>query len=112
MKVRWLYSLITAIALMLMTPMAMAACGSCHDSPGDKDYQVSVNDVGSVNALDVGAGPAVAIQNSGLFQSVIAYKEQKKHEIYRKPNNDGKVIGNVLVTAYPGRNLYSGVTAA
>lgn len=112
MKLRYLYGLITAIVLMLMAPMAMA-CGSCHDSPGvESVYQVSAIDVGSVTALDIGAGSAGIIQNSGLFQSSIAYKELKTHDGYRMSNNSSKVTNNVLVTAYPGRNLYSGVTAA
>ena len=112
MKVK-LYSLITAIALMLIAPFAMAGgCGSCHDSPGAV-YQVSAIDVGSVNALDaVGPGSGELIQNSGLFKSAIAYKSPKEHDIHRVPINDGKVNDNVLVTVYPGRNLYSGVTAA
>lgn len=75
-------------------------------------YEVSAIDVGSATALDVGAGSSGAIQNSGPFQSTIAYKSLKEHEIHRKPINDGKANDNVLVTAYPGRNLYSGVTAA
>lgn len=113
MKVK-LYSLITAIALMLIAPFAMAGgCGSCHDSSSaGAVYEVSAIDVMSVNALDVGAGSKGIIQNSGLFQSTIAYKSPKEHESYRRPNNDGKVNDNVLVTAYPGRNLYSGVMAA
>ena len=112
MKIRYLYGLITAIVLMLMAPMAMAGgCGSCHDSPGAM-YQAFAEDVVSVNALDVGAGSKGIIQNSGLFQSTIAYKSPKEHDIHRKPTNDGKANDNVLVTAYPGRNLYSGVMAA
>lgn len=114
MRIRYLYGLITAIALMMIAPFAMAGgCGSCHDGPGvDAAYKVSVIDVMSLNALDTDPGSSWAIQNSGLFQSEISYKSPKEHEIYRRPSNDSKVIDNVLVTAYPGRNLYFGVTAA
>ena len=117
MKLRWLYSIITAIALMISAPVVMA-CGSCHVDTGALGYQtVNVIDVGKVDPTDklisttnINANSTETMTTSGVNVPIMAYSEPRKlskHGIkrvtkcggYAKPNNDGR---------YP----YAGVTAA
>ena len=115
MKIR-LYRFITAIALMLMTPLVMA-CGSCHENPGvgvgvDIVYQVSKTDVTSLNVPGIVTAKSGLIQNTVLSRPAITYEQPRTMKLESKFKGNEKITRNVIVHAYPGRNLYSGVTTA
>ena len=77
-----------------------------YDPTDTKTYVTSLNVEGiATEKIDY-------IQNTAVSVPIIAYEKPRITQFANRPNNDGMIYNAVLVTAYPGRYPYSGVTTA
>ena len=111
---KYLFSLVTALALMISAPVVMA-CGSCHVDTGVLGYQaVDVFDVGNpaieLAAISVADEPCVSC--SAFNVPAVMYIEPRKRLTYEKPVNNGFKVTDNQVSAHAQAKPYAGVTAA
>jgi hypothetical protein len=113
MKVRYLFSLIIAAVLMMISPMTMA-CASCHAEQGVDNHQVTAAiGGGSSNVVDptdtkTNAKNTELMNTSGVSALIASYIKPRASEGYAISDNDG----GDTPTANKQVKPYAGVTAA